>query len=259
MSIKVDPDWWKTMFDEVYLLTDARSVCNEELTRREVDVICELLPVNYNHRILDLCGGHGRHAFELCERGFTGCTLLDYSQYLIDYAKALAAERNFSIDFVRSDARHTQLQSEFFDHVYIMGNSLGYIQEPEADSQILAEALRVLRSGGWLLVDVTDGAAIKDSFNPNAWHEIGDDIVVCRERELQGNMIFAREMVFSRQKGLIRERTYAIRLYEAQTLTALFRQTGFRRIKVRTDFLPGQSKSDYGFMSRRLIAVGQKP
>jgi hypothetical protein len=26
MSIKVDPDWWKTLFDEVYLLTDARSV-----------------------------------------------------------------------------------------------------------------------------------------------------------------------------------------------------------------------------------------
>ena len=45
MSIDVDPEWWKTMFDEVYLITDARSVCDETLTGREVDVICELLPL----------------------------------------------------------------------------------------------------------------------------------------------------------------------------------------------------------------------
>ena len=88
MSIVVDSDWWKTMFDEIYLLTDARSVCDKELTRREVDVICEFLPIHPEHMILDLCGGHGRHSFELYERGFTECTLLDYSQFLIDSAKA---------------------------------------------------------------------------------------------------------------------------------------------------------------------------
>ena len=57
MSIDVDPDWWKTMFDEIYLITDARSVCNETLTCREVDVICELLPLNSGHRILDRSAG----------------------------------------------------------------------------------------------------------------------------------------------------------------------------------------------------------
>ena len=51
MSIKADPEWWKTMFDEVYLLTDARSVCNEEITRREVDLICELLPITRGQKI----------------------------------------------------------------------------------------------------------------------------------------------------------------------------------------------------------------
>jgi hypothetical protein len=60
MRIKVDPDWWKTLFDEVYLLTDARSVCDARITRREVDLICSLLPMKGSHKILDLCGGHGR-------------------------------------------------------------------------------------------------------------------------------------------------------------------------------------------------------
>ena len=65
MTIRVEPDWWKAIFDEVYLLTDARSVCNDAITQREVDLVCELLPVQAEHRILDLCGGHGRHSLEL--------------------------------------------------------------------------------------------------------------------------------------------------------------------------------------------------
>ena len=37
--IRVEHDWWKTLFDEVYLVTDAPFVCNPVLTKREVDVI----------------------------------------------------------------------------------------------------------------------------------------------------------------------------------------------------------------------------
>ena len=102
MNTTVDPDWWKSMFDEVYLITDARSVCNQDITRGEVDLICELLPIRQGHRIMDLCGGHGRHSLELCARGYTGCTVLDYSQYLIDHARTQAAKHNYDMDFVRA-------------------------------------------------------------------------------------------------------------------------------------------------------------
>ncbi|NVL90708.1 MAG: class I SAM-dependent methyltransferase [Desulfobacterales bacterium] len=258
MDIKVDPDWWKTMFDEVYLLTDARSICDEEITRREVDIIFELLPILPEHRILDLCGGHGRHSLELCARGFTGCAFVDYSQYLTDYAIRRAAEYNYHMDFIRADARSTGLPPDSFDHVLIMGNSLGYIREPAADRQILAEAMRVLHSGGRILIDVADGAAVKNSFSPNAWHEVGRDIVVCRQRKMEENTIYAREIVLSRQKGLIRDRTYSIRLYESKTVGALLEEAGFKRVKVHTDFSPHRRRGDYGFMSHRMLAVGQK-
>jgi D-alanine-D-alanine ligase len=209
MAIDVDPDWWKTMFDDVYLLTDARSVCDETLTRLEVDVICELLPLKTDHKILDLCGGHGRHSFELCQRGFTSCTLLDFSPSLIDIAKKKTQAHNYPIKVICCDARQIDLPSERFDHVLIMGNSMGYVQKSDADGKILSEAFRLLMPGGWLLVDVVDGAAVKKSFNPNAWHEIGEDTVVCRQRELKRDSICAREMVISKQDGLIRDRTYA--------------------------------------------------
>jgi D-alanine-D-alanine ligase len=258
MSIKPDPEWWKTMFDEVYLLTDARSVCNEEITRREVDLICEVLPITRGHRILDLCGGHGRHSLELCRRGHGGCTLVDYSEHLLGHARARAAECHHSIDFVRADARHTGLPSASFDHVLIMGNSLGYQQDPEADRQILAEAHRLLQPGGWLLTDLADGAEVGKKFNPEAWHEIGPDIVVCRQREMLANMVYVREVVLSKQTGLIRDRNYLIRFYGSGEIVEMFEQAGFTMVKVVTDFSPHGTKGDFGFMNHRMIALGQK-
>ena len=258
MTIIVDPDWWKTLFDDVYLLTDARSVCDDSLTCREVDLILTMLPIEPNHRILDLCSGHGRHSFELSDRGFAACTLADYSASLTTCAKEQASAGNHCIEIIRCDARCTGLSSERFDHVLILGNSLGYILLPEADSQIISEAFRLLRSGGWLLVDVTDGAAVKASFSPGAWHEIGDDTVVCRYRELHEDIVHAREMVLSKHKGLIRDRTYAVRLYEVRTLSELIQGVRFQQVKVQADFSHHHAKGDYGFMNHRMIAVAKK-
>jgi D-alanine-D-alanine ligase len=259
MTIRVEPDWWKAIFDEVYLLTDARSVCNDEITQREVDLVCELLPIHPGHRILDLCGGHGRHCLELHRRGFRRCTLLDYSEHLLAYARAQSAASRFQVGVIRADARNTGLVAASFDHVMIMGNSLGYIVDADADRQILAEAGRVLRPGGWVLVDVADGAAVRDAFNPSAWHESGPDVVVCRQREMSADRICAREVVLSKQHGLIRELNYSIRLYEPESLTRILQQAGFQVVKVLRDFSPHPSKGDYGFMNRRMVALGQKP
>lgn len=259
MTIEVNPDWWKSIFDEVYLKTDARSVCDQEITRREIDLVLDLLPIEPHQRILDLCGGHGRHSLELCARGYRACTVLDYSKVLIDCAKTRADECSYPLQLVCCDARATGLSPEHFDHALILGNSLGYIQSAGADRQILAESLRVLRPGGWLLVDVTDGAKIRKTFSPKSWHEIDNDLVVCRKRELQGDKIVAREMVISKSSGLVRDENYAVRLYDDRSLTELFSDAGFEQIRVQTDFSPHRAQGDFGFMNTRMIATGRKP
>ena len=258
MSIDVNPDWWKRIFDEIYLLTDARSVCDHVLTCREVDLILEMLPIEPQHRILDLCGGHGRHSLELCERGVFACTLADFSAALTGCAKTEADLRDYPIKIIRCDARSTGFSSRSFDHVLILGNSLGYIQLPDADVQILNEALRVLKPEGWLMVDVTNGAAVKDGFFNRSWHEIEDDTVVCRYRELQGDRVDAREVVLSKTKGLIRDETYSVRLYDDHSLMDLISKSGFRNIKIETDFSLHDEDGDYGFMNHRMVATAQK-
>ncbi len=148
MKIDVDPDWWKTLFDEVYLLTDARSVCNADVTRREINVICELLPLQAADSILDLCGGQGRHSLELAS-----AWLFAMYRYLTILKRCLNAVGwrwsglAVSVTFVHGDATATGLPEGAYDHVLILGNSLGYMSEAEDDLQIMRETMRLLKPG----------------------------------------------------------------------------------------------------------------
>ncbi len=258
MILEVDPDWWKTLFDEVYLLTDARSVCNDEVTRREIDVVCELAGLAPEHRVLDFCGGHGRHSLELSRRGFANVTVFDFSERLLEHGGKCARECGRQVDFVQGDARASGLPDGAFDRVLIMGNSLGYLPEDDADHQILAEAFRVLAPGGRLLVDVADGEYARSCLTPEAWHEIEPEVVVCRRRELRENRIAARELVLSKTKGLIRDRAYSIRLYRPDDLGDLITSAGFINVELHTDFLPKDREGDYGCMNHRVIVTGEK-
>ncbi len=258
MTIQVHPDWWKTLFDDMYLKTDARSVCDGEISGREVDLICELLPLDSEHSILDLCGGQGRHSLELWRRGFTRCTVVDYSRHLIDQGKRTAQKEKSGVRFLRGDARQTGLAEGSFNHVIIMGNSLGYLPEKRDDRRILAEANRLLKPGSTILIDVTDGEKVAAEFTSNSWHEVDEDLVVCRQRRLDNGRVKAREMVFSRREGLLRDQAYAIRIYRCGELEELVLNAGF--VNVRTHkFSPHKAKGDYGFMNRRIIVTAVKP
>ena len=230
-----------------------------DITRREIDVIGDLLPMGYDDRILDLCGGHGRHTLELCRRGYKHCTVLDYSKTLLRIGAQNADRQHYTVKFVQGDARGTRLPSRSFDHVLILGNSLGYITDPESDLLILKESRRLLKQGGWLLLDVTDGDAVRANLAHTAWHEIDEDVVVCRQREVQENRVCAREMVLSKDRGMVRDATYCIRLYDAQGLETLMVSAGFNEISVHTMSESKDPKADLGCMNNRLLAAARRP
>lgn len=259
MNIEVDPNWWKSLFDDLYLLTDARTVCDQDVTRREVDIICHITAIAQTDRVLDLCGGQGRHSIELASRGFTGCTVLDYSEILLERGRANAAQRRCQVEFVQGNATEIKLPSASFDHVLVLGNSLGYLPDSVDDLRIMREAYRVLSPGGNLLIDVTDGAIIRKKFRPNAWHEIEANIVVCRQRELADNCIHAREIVLCKKQGLLRDQTYSIRTYDPESLQDLVAQAGFEDIRIKKGFTSYSEKEDYGFMNHRLLLTAGKP
>ena len=259
MKIDVNPEWWKTLFDEVYLKTDARSVCDDEITSREVDAVCGLLPLKHDDAIVDLCGGQGRHSLELARRGFQRCTVLDYSHALLAHGRETAEASGVQVTFVQGDATSTRLPGQSYDHVLVLGNSLGYMSENVDDLRIMQEAMRLLKPGGRLLLDVTDGAVVREKFVPNAWHEVEETIVVCRQRQLTDNFIRAREVVMCKEQGLMRDQNYAIRLYSSQCLDALVTEAGFLDIFIQSGFSSHSKEGDYGFMNHRLLLTARKP
>ena len=207
-----DPDWWKRIFDETYLITDARSVCDDELTCKEVDFLEEVLKVERSWPILDLCGGHGRHSLELSRRGFQDVTVLDYSKYLINQGKEKAQREGLNTFFIRRDARETDLASERFKVIIVMASSFGYFEDEYENEKILLEANRLLMPEGTILLDLPNKDYVLKNFKPESWHEADDEIVVCRQRRLEEDILYSRGKVISKRRGGIRDETYCTRL-----------------------------------------------
>jgi len=93
----VPPDWWRRVFNSIYLKTDADVVDDQRIIRREVDLFSEILNLSPEDKILDLCCGQGRHSLELARRGFNNVEGLDCSHYLIQKAKTQAKNEGLSI------------------------------------------------------------------------------------------------------------------------------------------------------------------
>ena len=258
--INVDPDWWKTLFDEVYLLTDANIVCNPSLTSQEVDVVEQALPLHSTDRILDLCGGQGRHMLEFARRGYERLTVLDYTPFLLRLGAREAADEGLPVVFCRGDARTTPFATDSFDVVLLMANSFGYFPNPAEDQLILAEVARVLISGGRVLLDLTDYDYRLKHFVPESWHEATDDVVVCWRRELVGDVIRVREMVLSKTKGLLRDRGFAERFYHPERLLTLLKEAGFISpdIQANAFVLNSEDNTDYGLATHRMLVTAVK-
>src|SRR5256885_2709028 len=162
--IRVEHDWWKTLFDEVYLVTDAPFVCNPALTKREVDVIENALGLYPAARILDVCGGQGRHALELARRGYQHLTVLDYSDFLLDRGRWEAAAAGVNMTFCQGDARAIPLPTAGFDVALLMAQSFGFFVDAVDDRRVLAEVARILAADGCFLLRPLDRALPRPHF-----------------------------------------------------------------------------------------------
>ena len=118
-------DWWRTLFNSLYLETDGDVIENDRNTSEEVDLLIRTVGLERNDRILDLCCGQGRHSLELAWRGFPHVTGLDRSRYLIRLARKRAKQRGLQVSFHEGDARRFRLGDAEFHCVCLLGNSFG--------------------------------------------------------------------------------------------------------------------------------------
>ncbi|WXG41684.1 MAG: methyltransferase domain-containing protein [Candidatus Freyarchaeum deiterrae] len=254
----VPPDWWRRIFNYLYLKTDGDVVDDQNITRYEVDLFSSILKLSQDDRILDLCCGQGRHSLELSRRGFKYIEGLDRSNYLIQKAKTQAKKEGLSIRFREGDARKLPYPPDTFDVVMILGNSFGYFETIHDDLRVLKEMSRVLKPWGKVLIDVADGEYLKKNFQPRSWEWIDKKHFVVRERSLSADeqRLISREIITNIEKGSIADQFYAERLYTKESLTNLLQQAGLSDVAfhggIATD---SQRHQDLGMMERRIIVT----
>jgi D-alanine-D-alanine ligase len=258
LEAHVPPEWWREIFNHLYLKTDGDVVGDDKLTVKEIDLFSEAACLKKDDRILDVCCGQGRHTLELARRGFAA-EGLDRSHYLVQKARASAKKDGLDVRFKEGDARRLPYRPDTFDAVMILGNSFGYFESGEDDHLVLSEVARVLKPGGRVLIDISDGGYLRDNFQKRSWEWIDKKHFVCRERSLSadGARLISREVITHVEKGVIADQFYAERLYTGEKIEELLKSAGFSDIERHGEIATESARNqDLGMMERRIIVTG---
>jgi SAM-dependent methyltransferase len=127
---------------------------------------------------------------------------------------------------VRADMRWIPIRPGSIDGVLSVFTSFGYFPMPEQDRLVLQEVRRVLRPGGFLLLDLANPGFVRGQLRSRTVRRHGDWVIV-EERELLEAGRRVRKRVLLEQEGTGRRVTWEerIRLYERheilETLRAL--------------------------------------
>ncbi len=256
------PEWWKTLFNSLYLKTDGDVVENSINTENDIDMLTSVTGIKPDDRLLDLCCGQGRHSLELAKRGFHHINGVDRSRYLIRLARKRAKALGYSVSFSEGDARHFRLKDSSIDCAFMMGNSFGYFEREEDDIAVLNNLKRILDSNGTLLLDIVDGAWMSQHFEARSWEWIDQNHFVNRERILSsdGKRIISREVITNAEIGVMADQLYAERLYSLEEITAILTSLDFSEVTHHGNVYSHSTRGqDLGMMANRLFITAKAP
>ena len=244
-----ESEWWRTWFGPSYLELYDETL--QERTQTEVDQLERFLQLRPPLRILDLPCGQGRHAIELARRGYD-LTGVDLSPYLLDVAKARAAEAGVRVRWLQADMRQP-LEGESFDLVLNLFTSFGYFAELGDDRLVVRAAAAMLKPGGRFLLEVINGDRVMAHFQEREWFTVGQ-LVVMERRSLDAA---ARRMVVERTVSSdngSEVNLHALRLYGGRDLRQLLTAEGFAQVELFGDWNREPLTPD----SLRVLAVGTR-
>jgi D-alanine-D-alanine ligase len=255
-------EWWKTLFNSLYLKTDGDVVENTANTQKEVDLLIAKTNISPGDSIVDLCCGQGRHSLELAKRGFKNVTGIDRSRYLVRLARKRAKKLGYLVHFSEGDARKVKLPESSKDCVFLMGNSFGYFDREEDDLAVLLSVRNILKSKGKILLDIVDGEWMRNNFEARTWEWIDQNYFVCRERTLSSDnkRIISREVIVNAEIGIIADQFYAERLYSFEEIKNMLSTAGFSEIVNHGNVSTTSTRNqDLGMMANRLFITATGP
>ncbi len=147
-----------------------------EIWRPQAERLFERLGISSGQRVLDLgCGPLGVLDLLSARVGPTGEVVgFDNEPRMIEFAERSIAERGLSnVELVQGDAMSTGLPADSFDLAH---ERLVLIHVP-APQEVVAEMIRVVRPGGWIVVENVDKTAWSCEPAHPAWTALFDALI----------------------------------------------------------------------------------
>lgn len=249
--------WGDAYYGELYL-ESVGDLLTPRLSALEAAAIRTLLRLGPGDRVLDLACGHGRHARLLAGR--TGLVVgLDRSADHLRRAAGEPAPGAAPPRWLRGDVRALPLRAGSFDAVFSWYASL-FMFDDATNEACLAEAARVVRTGGRLLVHHANPLRLALEPRASARWVLPDGSVVEEESVYDpatGVDRCARRVV--RRGGAVLAGTAELRYYIPSEWGRLARRAGLRLIELTTTPDAGRTpRREPGPEAPDLIALLEK-
>jgi SAM-dependent methyltransferase len=241
---RAESDWFEDWFGEEYLaLYEHR---DQQEARDAAALIASQIGLPARAAVLDLACGAGRHQRMLSDRGWWTIGL-DLSPSLLRTARV--ADRDAAL--VRADMRALPFAPASFAMVVNLFTSFGYFRDDATHLRVLREVARVVRPGGWFVLDFLNAPHVRATLVPRDERVVGTTIVE-QEREITADGRYVRKMITIGDLG----RTFVerVRLFEPAELVALCTEAGFRVNAVFGDYAGEPLSAD----SPRAILFAQR-
>ena len=203
-------------------------------------------------QVLDLCCGPGRHAVPLAKRGFS-VTAVDRTSFLLDLARARAAQARLSIEFLLEDMRRFSRPATF-DLIINMFTSFGYFDDREEDLRVLELVRKNLRPGGVFIIEMVSKERIAQVFNATTSMQLPNGDVLFERHEIIDDWTRIRNRWTLMRAGGARAFEFTHRIYSGQEMKDLLAAAGLIGARLYGD-LDGRP---YGVNVQRLVAVAQR-
>ena len=239
--------WYRLWFGAEYLELYAHRDRDE--ARRAVALVDDILRRAGPPKgpVLDLACGAGRHLEELLARGYAGLGL-DLSPELLAHARDVLPQ----VPLLRGDMRRIPVRSDALGVVTSFFTSFGYFDDPEDDAAVLAEVSRVLRFGGWFVLDFLNAHRVRSHLAPRD-EQVVNGVRVVQERRLveDGQRVEKRIDVGEPETSGHRRFRERVRLYSPEDLQAGLIRQGLEPVETFGDYHGGPFTPD----APRLILV----
>ncbi|MEQ8819333.1 MAG: class I SAM-dependent methyltransferase [Sumerlaeia bacterium] len=215
--------WYKNAFTADYMDRYAHRSADE--ARQAVESLLAATDLRPGDDVMDLCCGAGRHSYALWKSRLR-VTGFDLSQDLLASAReSLRCQGENCPRLIRGDMRVLPFAPGSFAAVAHFFTAFGYFERDSENYLVFEEVARVLRPGGWYLLDFLNAHGVEASFGARLIQEsettLEDGTRIRSEKRLTdppGRRVEKREWITTADGSPGREIHESVRLFRPDDL-----------------------------------------